>query len=77
MHQLRSQERALYQLQIENQDCSESLSDLESEVQDLKQRLRSKSDELHVHLRCFHDFQLSQNQRHSVPVDSDNSDEIW
>lgn len=53
----------------------DNLTDLERDIQSLKEMVAYESEELNVRLRCFHDFQLSQEQKYTRPL-GENKEEM-
>lgn len=66
--QLRSKEKGLFNLQGQHDPdrFRGDIERLEAEIQDLKEIVGWKSEELDLRLRCLREFQISQNQTHSV-----------
>ena len=76
--QLRTKEKSLFNRQgghRSGEDFKDAIDALEAEIQDLKELVGWKSEELDMRLRCLREFQISQNQTHSVHY-SENTAEL-
>ncbi len=62
--QLRTREKVLHNTTSSSSaGKSSSIEAIEAEIQALKEQVTTKSEELDLRIRCFQDFQLSQNQK--------------